>query len=665
MRLMLRHGRYIAAAIAIAGTVLTIDGALARDDSLLDRFNGFAPPQSEVSPSPSPSWAATGVAIRWQLKNPFRFFADPSDTDRHRQALEWLTPEERQTPVLSSERRLARHHPMGWATLMKGATCWDTAQNRHRCPDGRRYLHPTSHVVTARLDGLGDAAGNVCHWQVSTIERDGPRRSRLQGRRKVTRHSGPCIDAVELDIPYPSGAEVFVESGTGVTAQTVIKVRDIFIVGLGDSFGSGEGNPDHPVRFSEKRAVSYGRISDEVVLAGYPARLGNWTEIGDRGFTNSAARWLDRACHRSLYAYQMRAALQLALEDPQRAITFAGFACSGAEITHGLFLTYKGNEWVESPPTLSQISAAAEAQCEDRDARSMDYPEAYHMRGRIELLKGGLVLRRCDPENARKIDLILLSIGGNDIGFARLVANAVLSDRTMLRRLGGWFGQVFNPSDVEGPLAELAYRYKALDRAIHNVLHVPWDETDRVILTAYPGMALLEDGKSVCPDGRLGMDVLPHFHLSAARALAGERIAGQLYAVMRKAAKARGWRLVDGHRRQFLGRGICARGNYFEAAEDLRLPRKLDGYWQPYNPASYQPYAPRARWFRTPNDAFLTGNFHVKRGLMRRVLRTRQLRWTQLLLAATYSGAFHPTAEGHAAIADEVVRQARQVLAKY
>jgi len=194
---------------------------------------------------------------------------------------------------------------------------------------------------------------------------------------------------------------------------------------------------------------------------------------------------------------------------------------------------------------------------------------------------------------------------------------------------------------------------------------VPWDETDRVILTAYPGMALLEDGKSVCPDGRLGMDVLPHFHLSAARALAGERIAGQLYAVMRKAAKARGWRLVDGHRRQFLGRGICARGNYFEAAEDLRLPRKLDGYWQPYNPASYQPYAPRARWFRTPNDAFLTGNFHVKRGLMRRVLRTRQLRWTQLLLAATYSGAFHPTAEGHAAIADEVVRQARQVLAKY
>ncbi len=35
------------------------------------------------------------------------------------------------------------------------------------------------------------------------------------------------------------------------------------------------------------------------------------------------------------------------------------------------------------------------------------------------------------------------------------------------------------------------------------------------------------------------------------------------------------------------------------------------------------------------------------------------------MLAATYSGAFHPTAEGQAAIADAVVHKARGVLAKY
>ena len=36
-----------------------------------------------------------------------------------------------------------------------------------------------------------------------------------------------------------------------------------------------------------------------------------------------------------------------------------------------------------------------------------------------------------------------------------------------------------------------------------------------------------------------------------------------------------------------------------------------------------------------------------------------------LLLASVYSGAFHPTAEGQAAIADAVVEKARGVLAKY
>ena len=39
--------------------------------------------------------------------------------------------------------------------------------------------------------------------------------------------------------------------------------------------------------------------------------------------------------------------------------------------------------------------------------------------------------------------------------------------------------------------------------------------------------------------------------------------------------------------------------------------------------------------------------------------------WMQLLLASVYSGAFHPTAEGQAAIADAVVEKARGVLAKY
>ncbi|HUS98674.1 MAG TPA: hypothetical protein VMX97_18265, partial [Hyphomicrobiaceae bacterium] len=379
------------------------------------------------------------------------------------------------------------------------------------------------------------------------------------------------------------------------------------------------------------------------------------------------AVWMDQACHRSLYSHQLRTALQLALEDPHRAVTFAGYACSGAEVTKGLFVRYKGNEWVPTPPDLSQVSAVSQAQCGGREAVEKDYPEAYHMRGKIADLKGGLVLRKCARRHARKIDLLLLSIGGNDIGFARLVANAVLPEKTILKRLGGWFGQVYGKSDAVAPLAELKARYKSLRRVFHNILYIPWNESDRVVLTGYPGMALLEDGKSVCPSGQSGMEVLPAYGLNSARAREGEEVAERLHALMQAEARRNGWRFAERHRAAFRGRGICAggAGDGIKAADDLRFPRKINGKWDPYNPADYRPYVPRRRWFRTPNDAFLTGNFHVTGSVMKRVLRQKSLLWTQVLLASTYSGAFHPTAEGHAAIADAAVEQARGVLARY
>ena len=88
-------------------------------------------------------------------------------------------------------------------------------------------------------------------------------------------------------------------------------------------------------------------------------------------------------------------------------MTYVGVACSGSEVTFGLFLRYTGNEWVPNPPDLSQISPIASAQCGKHEAPMQDLPEAYHMNGTIPELKGGLVLRKCDPTTPRKIDLML------------------------------------------------------------------------------------------------------------------------------------------------------------------------------------------------------------------------------------------------------------------
>jgi hypothetical protein len=601
--------------------------------------------------------AAAQPQIVWEVENPFRFFLDPSDTEVHRATWVSMTPEQRRSPVLAAERMLAERHPEGWSASMFDKTCWDGPRNRYACSERPDYINPKSHKIRASLQGLPDAQVVDCSWLTAPQGRGG------RGKALTL----PCDMPVQLEIPYPAGAWVKVEIGGVTVAEVSARVTDLFIVGMGDSFASGEGNPDVPVRFSPDRTSEYGAGAGGTPLDGYPARAGDWRVIGDKAFIEENPRWLDQACHRSLYSHQLRAALQLSVEDPHRAVTYVGVACSGAETVFGLFLRYKGHEWVPNPPEYSQISAVAEAQCGARQAPDYELPEAYHIKGRIPDLKGGLVLKKCDAEKARKIDLLFLSVGGNDIGFSRLVANAVLSDSSMLRRLGGWFGQVYGFTEAGQQLDQLEDRLKAVNRAAHFLLHVPWPESDRVILTGYPPMALLADGNAVCPDGEAGMNVLPDFFFSEAKAREGSIAAERLHAVMQDSAKQHRWTLVEAHRTAFRGRGICV--GHTDApwtmADEMRLPRKIGDTWQPYNPSEWRPYATRQRWFRTPNDAFMTGNFHVSQSLLQKVMKAQGFSWVQLLLASVYSGAFHPTAEGQAAIADAVVDKARGVLARY
>ncbi len=601
-----------------------------------------------------PGRADAEPRITWQVENPFRLFSRPSDTEVHRATYRDLSETERANPVLAAERALARRHPRdGWATDMLDHLCWSADRNRYGCREATDYLSPRAHRIQLALRDVPDADRIDCTWLTTPLARSG-----LGG--SITAR---CNELVTLTIPYPVGAQISVEVGGREVAVTLAKVNDLLVVGMGDSFASGEGNPDVPVRFSRERRADYGGGK----LSGYPARVGPWQSIGDTAFIRNNARWTDQACHRSLYSHQLRAALQLAVEDPHRAVTFVGYACSGAEIVDGLFRRYKGHEWVPNPPDLSQLSAIAQAQCGSRRAKEVEMPEAFHIRGRVPELQGGLTLRRCDSDEARQIDLVLVSIGGNDIGFARLLANAILADESSLRSLSGWFGQVHGFLAASEALDKLEARLLSLKRAIHGLLHIPWEEADRIMLVAYPSLALLPDGRQVCPDGRAGMTVTPDFLLSENRARESMAAGERLDAVLSDTSKQNGWTFVTSHREEFRGRGICAgyTDNAFTIADDLRMPRWTGRKWEPFNPADWQAYVPRQRWFRTPNDAFMTGNFHVSESLMQKVLKLQGFSSFQLLLASIYSGAFHPTAEGQAAMADAVVVEARRVLTKY
>jgi hypothetical protein len=76
----------------------------------------------------------------------------------------------------------------------------------------------------------------------------------------------------------------------------------------------------------------------------------------------------------------------------------------------------------------------------------------------------------------------------------------------------------------------------------------------------------------------------------------------------------------------------------------------------PYSPAAALPYAHHWRLARNPNDTFLAGNTH-REGIS-------PFDDLQPAYAALYSGAFHPTAEGHAVVADHVLRHVNDFLEK-
>jgi lysophospholipase L1-like esterase len=105
-----------------------------------------------------------------------------------------------------------------------------------------------------------------------------------------------------LDHPYRVRA-LATRLGASGTGQTTVTIRDLLVVGLGDSTASGEGNPDHGVAF---------------------------------------VRWQDRRCHRSAKGFEAQVAASLEAASAKTSVTFVPLACSGASIPTGMIGPYAG-----------------------------------------------------------------------------------------------------------------------------------------------------------------------------------------------------------------------------------------------------------------------------------------------------------------------------------
>jgi lysophospholipase L1-like esterase len=691
--------------------------------------------------------ASSGHAadLIWQVENPFRFFKPTRLFALHEAAFNAV----RGNPagplpadiVLRTERRLNdpdcrdlsnpdrceatagrrwAQSRLGWAAQTLGETCYESngVPHRYHTTCERKYswgaakedyVLPEAHTVVVQIAPeqlVGVTGACIWAWQ-----------PRKPGGRAETRRLACNQKLTIARVPYSldragSGVSVTVKLPDGrELADSEVVVEDIFIVALGDSFASGESNPDRPVTFGAREMVYDPAMAREDVAAKKPDPAPGFglasgddqynpkvlprrfmeDEAGERynklssaafnaAFDKSGARWLSRDCHRSQYGYPFRVGIQLALENRHRSITLASLTCSGAEVTAGLFQEMDSREGLSDPkaakvrPQLDQLSDLICRGGAGARSQGASYVLPMYATGstRIEMRKIDKLW--CPPQlRKRPIDVVLMSIGGNDVGFGGLLSYSMTESASDFAPIATWIGSQirFSPEVARVYLQVLDARMKAVKDALAEGFGVA---PTRVLQSSYEPAQFDETGAVCGAQPTLGMDVHPGLKLSRARLQEASDFLRDFLARLEciTSTKGRscpanlatgagtGFTLVVDHIPEFTKRGLCARDPKRALADaiNMRVPRKTPNgeAFNPYSPSAWLPYAHQWRLFRTPNDAFLTANTH-REGIS-------PFDILQPAYAGLFSGAIHPTAEGHAIVADHVVRHVRALIDK-
>jgi lysophospholipase L1-like esterase len=639
-------------------------------------------------PADAQTLGTSQYRIEWQVVNRFRLFRDAQFFKLHENAWrQYLLHVDNQgmdsgerdsfiarTSVLGSEHVLNDRYIAfsnilrknfdwrGWAARGQDQLCYDSKNRTHSaCGGVESYINPQGHAIELWVAGRGTAvpATAICEW-------------RIDGRLVAETSCAERVSGPGVELPYPGGAEISVNVVGESPIIAEARVRDLLIAGLGDSFASGEGNPNLPVSFSETR------------------RFRNMFPEREHNNAGGDAQWTDELCHRSLYGQQLRAALQIAIENPQASVTFLDLSCSGASIMDGILgpQTYverissgeRGNgpsgRFIAGGARDSQLYRLLQELCHERPETRRGLPHC--------------------PGNAfrRSLDFLFLSVGGNDIGFSNIVAWASLRD-TVSTSIAGLFGATVSAEEFSRRMRDiLPDSYARLAAALETTIPLSSAtdgvfDTSRIVLTAYPDLVTNETGE-ICDAApaegegedryaaNQSLDMFSSWLTARASRLEAVR---EQFAILHKRMKDlagdHGWNFAGRvyADRMFEGHGFCARNlrRLNDPAEQLMIPcfgsasrdtqtcqpqfSSKEGHWRPYNPATESyPYALRQRWVRTFNDAYM---------LMNQKVTNRSGKIDEEASAAVFSettGALHPTAEGHAAMADGLMLTLRPIL---
>jgi hypothetical protein len=708
---------------------------------------------------------AQTLTLKWEVENRFRFYRNATTFQYYAAAAKQALGGTRENWILSTERQLQAqyssslrdHTPFfpeinrlerdpndwnGWASLTRNETCWDRNSYR-RVQDGRcaDYISPVTHTVVVTASGA--AAGAHCQWAITTSAtspagQEGVWKQRMKLNADLMAKQPPCDQPVKVEVPWTSdgsaSADVAVKVVDGVAqaaGPTHITVKDILVIGMGDSFGAGVGNPDKPAQMNWYTAITYQPFAFPGREKTVPVRNGG----NDSGITPTSAvyeaqgEWQDIRCFRSQYGPQFRTALHMAVLMEQTAITYLDLSCNGARIIEGLLneksLDSGYRSGTAGPP--AQLGVASQLLCTnqskwanvkytlhaartDEDCRNLGTREICEFAispGYIATDyqdKPGLtatsmqVCNKAGPKPfVRNVDLLLLSIGGNDIGFAPMVGDVIIDNQgaaDLVKRLGTLIGSIHTGATGMQRLGVLKSKYDVLDRAISEFLPMRPGTTKPIFISAYP-LPIDDASGKLCGSldendaANAAMNINSVFSrfgsvqkkaqgrhdtpLSRLRSVArttcalalrrmawfdggvdAHAIVGKLTAdtalcsgqesEAQPAANVANlhWQYIPEILTRFRGHGFCALGDGEIA---LGIPEFQSGSDRPWKPDFHpmQPYKSRQRWVRSPNDAYVVTNW---------LSGTYNLDGFLNLMSAATTSAMHPTAEGNAATSD-------------
>lgn len=324
---------------------------------------------------------------------------------------------------------------------------------------------------------------------------------------------------------FPVALTVEAADGSRHSQTQLVHVRkDLLIASLGDSMGSGEGNPYKPPVFNEELDAALRQC-----VLNPPKRMMKCAEraIAEHPVIEPAA-WEDPLCHRSAIAGSAQAARRIETSDPTTAVTFVHLACSGAKIVDphdkwmgGLLDGYVGQDPAYQTENLLDPQVAA-----------------------LKNLVG-----------TREVDALMVSIGINDVGFADLVQNCILRPHCYVQE-----PQVVRGLQLLEPAGEARYDQLAASPVPGGPVTLKsfpelTTNPSRVLINEYPDPTHKENG-GICPSMVAGsIDGKETKWAATVSPRLSERVAA--------AADKHGWTYVDGVRERILSHGECTTDHWF------------------------------------------------------------------------------------------------------